>query len=180
MGLRAGLQPRPPGCPELTAPLIIRCPDSVLSVLRDALSPIASWFPGGILLIPDELTYTPEETAMPLTRDTPPVLEAEALDMLSEWLCYPDPDEQWRSAADFIEFAANVVAGTGRPTTPAPLPPRFTAESVTVSTNYEEDVPYWATMDNGLEPPKPAGLFLTQDAAVQFADAMNRNTEPLR
>ncbi len=46
--------------------------------------------------------------------------DAQALDLLSAWLCYPDPDGQWRSAADFIELAAAVLMETGRSTDPEP------------------------------------------------------------
>lgn len=55
--------------------------------------------------------------------EPPPQAErdAQALDLLSAWLTFPAADEQWRSAADFIEFAASQLELTGRPTDPTPI-----------------------------------------------------------
>lgn len=44
--------------------------------------------------------------------------DSEILDDLSDWLCHPDPDGQWRSACDFIELVAELIETTGRPTDP--------------------------------------------------------------
>lgn len=46
--------------------------------------------------------------------------DADALDTLAAWLTYPSEDGQWRSAADFIELAAELLTVTGRPTDPEP------------------------------------------------------------
>lgn len=43
---------------------------------------------------------------------------SQILDLLSAWLTFPDEEGQWRSACDFIEFAAGLVARTGRSTDP--------------------------------------------------------------
>ena len=49
-----------------------------------------------------------------------PGTESATLDALAAWLTYPTDDEQWRSAADFIEYAALLIGATGRSTDPAP------------------------------------------------------------
>lgn len=123
---------------------------------------------------------------MPLTRDT--TADAEALDQMSEWLCHPDPDGQWRSAADFIELAADLLKRTGRATTPArvPDPPRFVVEPVSLygdrisETATTRPVAFAVYDTLGPEPPRIVSVFLSQEAADRFTDAMNENTDPLR
>lgn len=62
--------------------------------------------------------WAPEPTG-PVSGEPEPGLDPNrVLDLLSDWLCYPDEEGQWRSACDFIEFAAGLVAETGRSTDP--------------------------------------------------------------
>lgn len=49
-----------------------------------------------------------------------PGTESATLDALAAWLAFPTGDEQWRSAADFIEYAAELIGATGRGIDPAP------------------------------------------------------------
>lgn len=49
-----------------------------------------------------------------------PGTESATLDALAAWLAFPTADEQWRSAADFIEYAAELIGATGRGIDPAP------------------------------------------------------------
>lgn len=49
-----------------------------------------------------------------------PGTESATLDALAAWLAFPTADEQWRSAADFIEYAAELIGATGRSIDPAP------------------------------------------------------------
>jgi hypothetical protein len=48
---------------------------------------------------------------------TDTLTDAEALDRLSDWLTQPS-DIGWGSACDFIEYAAELISRTGRPTDP--------------------------------------------------------------
>lgn len=46
------------------------------------------------------------------------ITDTEVVDRISAWLCYPARDGQWRSACDFIEFAAELVERSGRSADP--------------------------------------------------------------
>jgi hypothetical protein len=59
------------------------------------------------------------DTAGPWTRDDR-LSDGEVLDRLSDWPSQPS-DVGWGSACDFIEFAAELIARTGRPTDPVPV-----------------------------------------------------------